>query len=600
MWDTGFRVVFLGLLVLTMTCFGPLGCQQVEPSHRAVDIQAVDAERADPIVWGILNTIRGWFGWETPEGTRPNEDEREGTAIDELHRDDFSHIGRAVIDVLEREYASEKLVTWNFSADSTFGEQSVLQTPDVWGMPAFEVPSPDSCRAEDQGCDVDFGLVECETTSDCYMGGICRPVRATVTQPGQEARTLCVGHSDDFYDELYDTMIEAESYLDIASLTQPDGRFEAAIRNALTYLSNTGRVVTARYLYGALPRANTDEVIDSLMRDVKLGSALKMHVGAYRIGVTSWNHAKIIAVDGKVLITGGHNFWDQHYLKTAPVHDLSIRLTGTPADDAHYFINQMWAHTCAGYWWWSESGTSVFPATAPDCPEDYDGALPALSKTGARVISVARLGEVGEDPADLALIEMIRSAQSSIRLSNQDIGPIQLGVATVTDWPVEVMQEIVDAVKRDVDVYIVLSNPDSIPGGLNELSGTYGNGWTAIDVASMFLSRFLPEGGTGTYDNLYTELCEHLHVSTLRFSDDEQWGGGENIGNHAKFMIVDEVAFYLGSQNIYPANLAEHGVIVDDSAMTSRLMDTYWNPMWNSSKRTAVSGFEAPACNILH
>ena len=40
------------------------------------------------------------------------------------------------------------------------------------------------------------------------------------------------------------------------------------------------------------------------------------------------NHAKIIAVDGKVLITGGHNFWDQHYLKTAPVHDLSIRLRG--------------------------------------------------------------------------------------------------------------------------------------------------------------------------------------------------------------------------------------------------------------------------------
>ena len=76
-----------------MTCFGPWAVSRAV--HRAVDIQAVDAERAT-LVWGILNTIRGWFGWETSEGTRPNEDEREGMAIDELHRDDFSHIGRAV------------------------------------------------------------------------------------------------------------------------------------------------------------------------------------------------------------------------------------------------------------------------------------------------------------------------------------------------------------------------------------------------------------------------------------------------------------------------------------------------------------------------
>jgi len=36
----------------------------------------------------------------------------------------------------------------------------------------------------------------------------------------------------------------------------------------------------------------------------------------------SWNHAKIVAVDGKYLWTGGHNFWTAHYLTTKPVNDL--------------------------------------------------------------------------------------------------------------------------------------------------------------------------------------------------------------------------------------------------------------------------------------
>ena len=42
---------------------------------------------------------------------------------------------------------------------------------------------------------------------------------------------------------------------------------------------------------------------------------IKLWVGSWRKGV-SWNHAKIIAVDGKYLWTGGHNFWDRHYLKS--------------------------------------------------------------------------------------------------------------------------------------------------------------------------------------------------------------------------------------------------------------------------------------------
>ena len=40
---------------------------------------------------------------------------------------------------------------------------------------------------------------------------------------------------------------------------------------------------------------------------------------------------------------------------------------------------------------------------------------------------------------------------------------------------------------------------------------------------------------------------------------------------HAKHLIIDDVATYIGSQNL------------DDEEQTKKMMDQYWNPMWKSS-----------------
>ena len=39
------------------------------------------------------------------------------------------------------------------------------------------------------------------------------------------------------------------------------------------------------------------------------------------------------------------------------------------------------------------------------------------------------------------------------------------------------------------------------------------------------------------------------------------------MGAHTKFWMVDDAAFYLGSQNLYPNNLAEWGMIIDDAGI---------------------------------
>jgi phosphatidylserine/phosphatidylglycerophosphate/cardiolipin synthase-like enzyme len=216
------------------------------------------------------------------------------------------------------------------------------------------------------------------------------------------------------------------------------------------------------------------------------------------------------------------------------------------------------------------------------------------------VISVARLGALGLDPADKAMLAMIRSAQTSLKLSLQDIGPVQLGAGlTLSGWPKEVLEELGRAIARGVDIYLVLSSPSSIPGGLNGASANYGNGWTPQDVTEKAMEwletrpDLIPSG-----KNVRDLFCEHFHSAYLRFSDDATWAGGENIGNHAKFFIVDDIAFYLGSQNFYPSNLAEHGLIVDDVNMTSQIIEQYWAPLWANGGPTSVSGYEASRCGL--
>lgn len=55
------------------------------------------------------------------------------------------------------------------------------------------------------------------------------------------------------------------------------------------------------------------------------------------------------------------------------------------------------------------------------------------------------------------------------------------------------------------------------------------------------------------------------------------------LGMHAKHFIVDDIACYIGSQNLYICDLAEWGVLIDDEAQTKQIMEEYWIPMWKHS-----------------
>lgn len=64
----------------------------------------------------------------------------------------------------------------------------------------------------------------------------------------------------------------------------------------------------------------------------------------------NWNHAKMFAINGKHLITGGFNFLDQYL--TVPdtgnantsIFDISMSITGDAAVQAHHFANYFWSY----------------------------------------------------------------------------------------------------------------------------------------------------------------------------------------------------------------------------------------------------------------
>jgi phosphatidylserine/phosphatidylglycerophosphate/cardiolipin synthase-like enzyme len=537
-----------------------------------------------------------------PESSGP-PDESPGGKADGPGSEGRSHVADAVIAALDATAPGEYGRTWTVSDDNRLDAGWLVQTPPAshWGEPYAAMAQASTCTGG-SGCDLDFGLRTCTTDAQCGATGRCAPLAATRRAPGDTARRLCVGHSDAYLDELHGLITSAQGSVDLTSLSPPDGRFEAALRNALTYLGRAGRPVTARFLFGAFPvqgEVDAKAVLQRLTRDVPANASLVVHVGNYRSSnlPPSWNHSKIVAVDGVVALVGGHNLWTAHYLGVEPVHDLSVRVHGPAARDAHRFADVQWRWTCANRTVITRLTGSVAAkrwrrgAIDDTCARDI--VLPATTAPAGdvTVIGAGRLAWVdAQDDAnqgDLALVAMLEAAEGSIRISQQDIGPVQVPVLGLPlgDWPEEVLEALGAALERGVDVAIVVSDPDASVGALGPSQAPYANGWTLEEVAAEIRDR------TGVSD---AALCERLHVAPIRFSADDTFPGGGAPGNHAKLVLIDDVAFHVGSQNLYPAGLTEYGYIVDDGAAAAALLADYWDPMWTESSRHAVHGATCP------
>lgn len=441
------------------------------------------------------------------------------------------------------------------------------------------------------------------------------------------------GHDDWFVDKMYDIICKTTKWCDVLSLSPPDGLFMTKFQEAFAVVNETakglddGNKIIIRCLFGNLPGTpvNCNTLVEKLTENIgedDISDNLELWVGAWRDGV-SWNHAKIIAIDGCYLITGGHNLWDPHYLKSDPVHDLSFELCGNVAIDAHKFANQQWIFIekhQKGTWVgnlvanalpdclptvlptrvtvteYPTGKADTFPppflrnndiATQEEEEEEEDAFVPMV--TMGRYGSM--LGQPNR-PSDDAIIAMIDSAQSIIRLALQDLGPPCLPGSQIAIpgcvWPKAYLSALGRAIwSRGVDVEILLSNPGSRPHNLPVTQANYGNGWNCVDVAAELIKTIceqFPDTATIDSDELRQKVTDNLRVCFIRHAHGTQYiESGMTIGMHAKHFIIDDISTYIGSQNLYICDLAEWGVVVDHPDSVNKIMDEYWKPMWEVS-----------------
>lgn len=88
------------------------------------------------------------------------------------------------------------------------------------------------------------------------------------------------------------------------------------------------------------------------------------------------------------------------------------------------------------------------------------------------------------------------------------------------------------------------------------------------------------------WPDAHPKLSKNLHIATLRNNGKTSWADGRPMANHGKVLIVDDFAYYVGSQNMYAANLAEYGVIVDSAAETKRFASGYYAQVAATSTKT--------------
>ncbi len=98
----------------------------------------------------------------------------------------------------------------------------------------------------------------------------------------------------------------------------------------------------------ATHRPEAERLLAALPDGTELAQLLKELAQVLR--PTSWNHAKIFALNGSQLVIGGANYWAEYSRRPEEperqvyLFDLSVRIGGDAAGDAHEFANYLWKY----------------------------------------------------------------------------------------------------------------------------------------------------------------------------------------------------------------------------------------------------------------
>lgn len=390
------------------------------------------------------------------------------------------------------------------------------------------------------------------------------------------------GHSDRFLKAITSHVAAATCLVDILTMERPTGLFFRALTDAFVRIADAGlpHVVTVRLLMGKTAHPGVikiEEMLDDLVK--AMGSRkgrIDFYLGQIRWQSASWNHAKVIAVDGKAMIVGGHNLWAPDYLEKEPVFDVSLRMEGQAVHGAHQFAESLWgfvrkyqgraasfSHRLSSN---LEREWNKSPEVIEHRPVAHSGAIPALWVTcpGWGIFYDENNQRVIKDGAVLCF-ERALSKSTHCRMSLQDLGTEAMG--GLTDFreyafdghPYKLIAckghyfilPIIDAIAEFLSrrehnpMEIVLTSP--VKGGKN-----YSHGVPPSVIYNVISYRMSQRRGLSK--DACLQKFKKLKLGSVSFDQGRhRWPGSNNpIHNHAKFWLMDGKLLYIGSGNQYP------------------------------------------------
>ncbi|MEV7723367.1 phospholipase D-like domain-containing protein [Streptomyces sp. NPDC087917] len=425
----------------------------------------------------------------------------------------------------------------------------------------------------------------------------------------------------------------ARQTVDISTLAPfPNGGFRDAIAAGLKESVGKGNRLRVRVLVGAAPVYHAN-VIPSAFRDELLGALgpdaahITLNVASMTTSKTafSWNHSKLVVVDGSSVITGGVNSWKDDYLDTAhPVNDVDLALSGPAAGSAGRYLDVLWDWTCrnkgswSAVWFAASAGADCMSALPrPAAPAGGGGDVPVLAVGGLGVgirqsdpTSAFRpvLPTAGDtrcgigltdhtnadrdydtvNPEESALRALVAGAGSHIEISQQDV---HATCPPLPRYDVRLYDALAAKLASGVKVRIVVGDPAN-RGAIG--SGGYSQIRSLSEVSDALRGRLTALTGDGA--KARAAMCEGLQLATFRASDRATWADGKPYAQHHKLISVDGSAFYIGSKNLYPSWLQDFGYVVEDAAAAGRLKSDLLDPQWTYSRATATYDYTRGLC----
>ena len=496
------------------------------------------------------------------------------------------HIDAVAASLGEKNPGTEGKI-WGISTGNSLPDPWLLQTPDCWGM------------------------------ADCGPGPL-PPSAAAIT----DRITAVIG--------------AAQKSVTIAGLwPPPDGGFRDAIVTGLNDAIAAGHKPTVRYLLGTPPTQFDASTFKTWFNGVTADLKADLPIEAAGVATypsfgasTSWNHSKVITVDGRQVVVGGMNYWAGDYLQvTDPVNDVTMTADGPAAADAATFEDVLWGWVCdhrnqSGYVALRTSNLSGCLSTAETLPPRAEGSVPILTM-GRLGNGIDVPGHAGEEsppiakapvqgsacnsfqrqvsdtntnpeyqyrnPGETGLRALISSASSRIFISQQDLLSCVEQVEAFFDE--RVLAALGRQVIAGVPITIVISDKGAIANG-----GSYSNGYQVADLATQLqtvVAALKPNADARQM------VCDGVGLAGVRTLDGvSTWPNGSPFANHAKVVWIDGEAFYIGSENLYPARLQELGMLVEDTAAAGQMETEYLDPLWSRARGGAVIDPDNDICNF--